>query len=70
MSEPTYPDLAAYLRGERCTLTRLAEELELSVPYLSELTRGKKQPSLPLALRIAQRCRIPIESLLRREIIA
>lgn len=63
----TYPNLAAFVKDYEGTQEALAEELQISQSYLSMLMRGERQPSLPLALRIAERARIPLESLLSTE---
>lgn len=56
--------LTDYLWTRRITQNALAEELGISAIFLSEIRRGKRTPSLALALRIANHCNVPIESLL------
>ena len=61
----TYPNLAAYFRGEGRTQGDLAHELDISPALMSMYKNGDRQPPLALALRISERCRIPPESLIR-----
>ena len=61
----TYPNLAAYFRGEGRTQGDLAHELDISPALMSMYKHGDRQPPLALALRISERCRIPPESLIR-----
>lgn len=58
-----YNSLADYMRAEEQTLAHLSAEVGVSIPYLSDIKRGAKTPSLPVALRIAAHCGIPLESL-------
>jgi len=66
MPRRVYPNLAAYFRENDETLTQVANELDISLPYLSMIKWGYRQPTLDLALKIASRCHVPLESLLRR----
>ncbi len=62
-----YPNLAAFLKETGITQEALAAELGISQSHLSMLINGDRQPSLPLALRIVERTRVPLESLLKPE---
>ncbi|HAM57556.1 MAG TPA: hypothetical protein DCQ64_19945 [Candidatus Rokubacteria bacterium] len=55
--------LNSYLAGRGVSQNALARELGISAIFLSEIRRGKRTPSLALAIRIAKHCRVPIESL-------
>lgn len=59
----TYPNLAAYLRDTHTTQEAFAEDMGIAPSYVSMILRGERTPSLPIALRIAERARIPLESL-------
>jgi len=61
----TYPDLAAYFRAEEGTQGDLAHELGISPSLLSMFKWGEREPQLALALRISERCRVPLESLIK-----
>lgn len=62
-----YPNLLAYFKGNPdVTQTQIADELKISTAYVSMLKWGLRQPPLDLALKIADRCSVPLESLLRR----
>lgn len=60
----TYRNLAAFLKATRTTQDAFAREMGIAPSYVSMLLRGERTPSLPLALRIAERARVPLESLL------
>lgn len=67
MPRRVYGSLKAFLADKHNpTLTDLASELDISIPYLSQIKWGERQPPLHLALKIAERCNVPLESLLRR----
>lgn len=63
MSRKANRSLDAYLDAAKITQNALARQLGISAIFLSEIRRGKRTPSLRLALRIAQHCQVPIESL-------
>ncbi len=65
MPRRVYPDLASYLKDhDDETMGQLARELGISLPYLSFIKWGHRCPPLPLALKIAHRCHVPLESLI------
>lgn len=67
MPRRVYPNLAAYFKdNDDETMTQVAGELGITLGHLSMIKWGDRQPTLDLALRIASRCHVPIESLLRR----
>jgi transcriptional regulator with XRE-family HTH domain len=67
MPRRVYPNLATYLReNDDESLRALARELDISPAYLSMIKWGERQPALDIAMRIARRCGIPLESLVRR----
>jgi len=64
-----FPDVAAYLndlRKQGRTQNEIAAVLGISVSYLSDIKQGRYQPSLDLAIRIAELANVPIESMVRR----
>ncbi len=66
MPRRVYGSLKAFFADrQNPTGTAIAEELDISLPYLSQIKWGDRQPTLELALRIAARCNVPLESLLR-----
>lgn len=46
---------------------RVAKDVGCSYPYISAIKWGTRQPTLPLALKIARRCHVPLETLVLRE---
>lgn len=67
MPRRVYANLIAFFADpQNPTVTALAEEFRISVPYLSQIKWGERQPPLHLALQIVERCNVPFESLLRR----
>jgi transcriptional regulator with XRE-family HTH domain len=62
-STRTYRNLTSYLAETGMNQVELAAMLGKSQPYISKLIRGLHQPPLDEALRIAAKCRIPVESL-------
>lgn len=67
MARRTYPNLRSYLKGTGQTQADLAARLGKSQPFISKLLNGLIQPSLHEALRISERCGVPVESLVTRE---
>jgi transcriptional regulator with XRE-family HTH domain len=76
MPRRVFSNLRAFFEAQRelrqagkpfVTSMELADELGISYPYLSMIKWGDRQPDLELALRIAERCHVPLESLLRRQ---
>lgn len=57
--------LAAYLAATGRSQSAVADELGISKSYLSMLLSHQRHPSGALALRIAETCRVPLESLFR-----
>jgi DNA-binding XRE family transcriptional regulator len=67
MAHRSYPNLFAYLKHSGRTQTELAHELGISVTMVSMLKWGHRQPTLALALKIADVCHVPLESLMIRK---
>jgi transcriptional regulator with XRE-family HTH domain len=67
VKRPTYRTLAEFMDGEEITQEAFADEIGISQSFLSMLLRGERQPSLPLAIKIAERAQVPIASLLARD---
>lgn len=66
MPRRVYPNLRAFFRDSGETQQQIADELGISYPSISMIKSGLRQPTLELALRIASRCNVPLESLLRQ----
>jgi transcriptional regulator with XRE-family HTH domain len=67
MPPRVYPHLRAYFKDKlNPTATEIADELGISYAFLSQIKWGERQPQLALALKIADRCHVPLESLVRR----
>lgn len=58
--------LDLYLARRRGSMTELAKKLDITIPYLCEIRKGRAEPSLGLALRISRETGVPVESLERR----
>lgn len=68
MPRRVYPNLLSYFREHpEESMTQVARELGCSLSYLSMIAWRHRQPALPLALRIASRCNVPLESLIRSD---
>lgn len=65
MPRRIYPDLHSYFRENGDSVTQVASDVGCSIAHLSMIKWGTRQPTLALALRIAERCGVPLESLLR-----
>jgi DNA-binding XRE family transcriptional regulator len=63
MPRRAYPNLFAYLQACGETQTAVAHKLGISVGMLSLIKWGQRQPTLALAMKIADYCNIPLESL-------
>lgn len=55
-----------YLKQRNISASDLAWEIGISPQFLSDIRAGRRQPSLAIAIRIADTCRIPIKSLVVR----
>ena len=56
--------LAEFREIKGLSQRRMASDLGISEPYLSEILSGKRTPSKRLALRISERTGIPVLALL------
>lgn len=63
-----YKTLADYLEQTGKTQDSLAERLGVSVSYVCLLVSGRRQPSLPLAIRIEAATGVPVEALVSRAV--
>lgn len=63
----TFPDLKTYLNETGETQERLAERLGITQSYMSKIVRNLQQPELKLALLIAKKTHVPLESLIRKQ---
>lgn len=66
MGYRTYPNLLAYFNETGDTQERFAAKLGISQSYMSKIVRNLQQPELRLALKIARKAHVPLESLLRQ----
>lgn len=67
MPQRVYPNLAAFFRANpEQTAAAIADELGVSAPFISMIKWRERQPKLELALKIAERCHVPLESLIRK----
>lgn len=64
MPRRIYPDLHAYFADHPNTMSAVADEVGCSVAFLSQIKWRTRQPKLSLALVIARRCNVPLESLI------
>ena len=65
MPRRVYGDLHAYFRANPdVRMMDIADELGISYSLLSMIKWGQRQPRLELALKLAERCGVPLESLL------
>lgn len=58
-----YRTLADYFEQTGTSQRALARQLGISKAYISLITSGDRQPSLPLAIRIVELTGVPMESL-------
>ena len=68
-ADRAYPTLRAYLNAQKkrgIQQSALAQELDITVSYLSDLKKGRTSPSLNLALRISDVTGVPLEALLKK----
>jgi transcriptional regulator with XRE-family HTH domain len=66
MPRRVYADLRAYFKDKtNPSATEIADELGISYAFLSQIKWGERQPRLTLALKIADRCHVPLESLVQ-----
>lgn len=56
----THP-LRLWRISQQMTLAELAELVDLSKPYLSQIENGEKKPSPAAAKRLSRRTKIPVE---------
>lgn len=64
MKQQIYKDLDAFLEQTGTPQAALAAKLGVSQAFISQLRRGIRTPSLPLACRISRLTRVPVESLI------
>jgi len=68
MSKRIYPDLQTYLRETGTTQAAFAEKVGASQSVVSRIVNRQIVPDVGLALRISREARIPLESLIGREV--
>jgi transcriptional regulator with XRE-family HTH domain len=63
MAPMIYPDLHAFFKAEGRIQAQVAHELGISTSLLSMIRWHEREPHLELAMRISERCRVPLASL-------
>jgi DNA-binding XRE family transcriptional regulator len=66
MQRRVFPDLVNYFNKTDETQAQVAKELGISTSYLCMIKWREREPNLDLAIRIAERCNVPLESLIRK----
>lgn len=61
-----YPDLKTYFSESGDTMTAFAERYRRTIGWVSQVTHGKIEPSIRVALRISRDTGVPLESLASR----
>jgi transcriptional regulator with XRE-family HTH domain len=64
MKRRAYTNLAQYLEKTGQSQQALADQLGVTQSHISRIVNGSAEPSLELALHIAELANVPIESLL------
>lgn len=64
MKRRAYSNLSQYFEKTGETQQAFAERVGVAQPHISRIVNGASEPSLELALRIANEANIPVESLL------
>jgi len=68
MGRRVYRNLDAFFRANPdVTMQALSDELGISLPMMSQMRWGLRTPRLSKAVKIAERCNIPVESLLSKQ---
>jgi transcriptional regulator with XRE-family HTH domain len=67
MRRRIYPNLAQYFKQSGDTQQAFADALGVAQPHISRIVNGSATPSLELAVRIAEKANIPVESLLSND---
>lgn len=68
MARRVYPSLTAYFKANPDeNAFEIARELDISPSHLSMIKWGIRQPKLELALKMAERFQVPLESLIRKK---
>lgn len=66
MPQRVYPNLVSFFDKADETQQQIANELGISTAYMSMIKWRQRQPDLKLALKISERCNVPLESLIRK----
>jgi hypothetical protein len=65
MPRRVYPNLHAFFRNNPdVRMMDIADELRISYSLLSMIKWGSRQPRLELAIKLSDRCGVPLESLI------
>jgi len=69
LRERVYPDLKAYFDDpQNPTQAEVADELGIAESTLSMIKSRQREPDLALTVRLVNRCRVPVESLMRKKL--
>lgn len=63
-TQRTFPNLVQFCNETDTETAALAAEFGISGPFMSQIKWNTREPKLALALKIAARCRVPLESLI------
>lgn len=66
MAERIYPNLATFFDETKTQQDSFADELGISASYMSRIKNNLAEPPLELALKIASKANVPLESLIRQ----
>jgi transcriptional regulator with XRE-family HTH domain len=58
-------DLAQWMKANRYTDAKLAEEVGVSRPFLTRIRRGERQPSATILVRLVSKTNLPAETFLK-----
>lgn len=53
------------MREHKVTATELAEAAGVSQPHISRISSGERQPSLPLAVKLAEITKLPVKAFMK-----
>jgi transcriptional regulator with XRE-family HTH domain len=59
--------LAEYIKRSRLKQYEVADLVQITAAYLSQVLSGKRRPSLPIAVRIQTHTGVPVESWMASE---
>jgi transcriptional regulator with XRE-family HTH domain len=66
-AQSRYRTLDGFLKGTHTSKAKLARELGVSPSLVSSWVRGRTEPDLAMCIRLVERCKIPMASLIRKK---